>query len=180
MRRVGVHLRIASLGVAVALAGPGDGASATDLSADPPSSQRPSAGTVGAQGVPTRGMGKNGAVGLDKLLKLPKSYEFDDERRAGATRSEWRSRFEVAREDLAKAEQNLERIRDELESLAGGAASWQMAPPGVDLSSAENPVSYRLTQELRRGREEVERAEHRLTELDVEANLAGVPEDWRL
>ena len=35
------------------------------------------------------------------------------------------------RADLAKAQQNLERVRAELEEAAGGAASWQMAPPGA-------------------------------------------------
>ncbi len=118
-------------------------------------------------------------VNLDKLLKLPSSYRFDDSRRSGATRSEWRARFEEARSSLEEVQQELERVRAELKNLVGGAAQYQMMPPGMETQSAENPVSYRLTQELRRGREEVERAEHVLTELDVEANLAGVPEDWR-
>jgi len=32
---------------------------------------------------------------------------------------------------------------------------------------------------MRRNREEVRRTERRLSELEVEANLAGVPESWR-
>jgi hypothetical protein len=33
--------------------------------------------------------------------------------------------------------------------------------------------------EIKRNRSEVRRAEQALSDLDVEANLAGVPEDWR-
>ena len=100
---------------------------------------------------PPGSVGNSEKVGLDKLLKLPSSYRFDDARRAGATRSEWRARFEDTRKGVEEAQQKLERVRAELEELVGGASSWQMAPPGMDLKNAENPISYRLTQELRRG-----------------------------
>jgi hypothetical protein len=55
-----------------------------------------------------------------------------------------------------------------------------MSAPGLGAATAnENPTDYRLSQELKRGREEVDRAERALHELEVEANLAGVPEAWR-
>jgi hypothetical protein len=52
--------------------------------------------------------------------------------------------------------------------------------PGADTSnSPDSPIDFQLRSELRRHREEVERLERKLRQLDIEANLAGVPEDWR-
>ena len=42
----------------------------------------------------------------------------------------------------------------------------------------DQPLDYTLSNEKRRNREEVERAERRLTDLEIEANLAGVPPEW--
>ena len=54
-----------------------------------------------------------------------------------------------------------------------------MAAPGMPKGASDNsPVSYRLLQEIRRQREEVARFERRLRDLRIEANLAGVPDDW--
>jgi hypothetical protein len=66
-----------------------------------------------------------------------------------------------------------------MEALAGEKAGWQMSAPGVQAMNPEDsPVSYELRQELRRQREEIERFERRLRELEVEAKLAGVPDEW--
>lgn len=143
-----------------------------ESAADPSSSE-------GSPAVPSKGQ-PAGSVRIDQLLKLPTSYRANDVHKGGATRIEWRARFEEARADLSEKEKNLARVRAELEKTAGDATSWKMAPPGADLSGENNPVSFRLTQELRRSREEVEHAEKRLTDLDIEASLAGVPDDWRL
>ena len=43
----------------------------------------------------------------------------------------------------------------------------------------DSPLDYQLTQTLRRNREELARAERQLQDLEVEANLASVPADWR-
>ena len=129
---------------------------------------------------PTQGRQPVEVIPIDRLLKLPASYRVDDVRKGGATRVQWRARFDEAQTNLAEQEDHLAEVRAELSETAGNATKWQMAPPGVDLSNTENPVSFRLTQELRRSREAVTRAQKRLTELDIEANLASVPEDWRL
>lgn len=121
-------------------------------------------------------------VGMDRLLKLPDSFQVEDARPGGASAAEWRARFEEARSDLDGARSALDQKRKELEEAASGASSWQVTPPGAggDAAASESsPVSYRLLQEIRRLREEVEHAERRISELQVEANLAGVPEDWR-
>ena len=53
-----------------------------------------------------------------------------------------------------------------------------LAPPGAgDVSDA--PLDYRLRNKIRQHKAEVDRLEKRLQDLEVEANLAGVPEDWR-
>jgi len=49
----------------------------------------------------------------------------------------------------------------------------------MPVSANEAPLDFKLRQEMRRQREDVEHAERHLEELTVEANLAGVPEDWR-
>ena len=121
------------------------------------------------------------AVDLDRLLRLPPSGQAlqQNPRPGGATRSQWRARFSDARADLEDARTALAVAQKELEELAGDSSTWQMAIPGASANSSENsPISFRLIQEIRRQREEVEHGQSRLRELGVEANLAGVPEEW--
>jgi hypothetical protein len=136
--------------------------------ADPPAS--PSQGTSA---------GKAPAVGLDSLLKLPPSGgSASDARAGGATRQEWEQRFAVARGDVAAAQGAIDKAQQELGTLAKGTENWQMSAPGAQANAENSPMSYRLRQELRKQREELGAAERRLTDLEVEANLAGVPEEW--
>jgi hypothetical protein len=122
------------------------------------------------------------AVPLERLLKLPDSVATPSSqpRRGGKTRAEWQEMFEKARADLAKAHQGLEDSRKELEEVAPDQA-WSMSAPGLaaQASPSETSIDFRLRQQIRRQREDLERAERRLQELGVEANLAGVPEAWR-
>lgn len=121
------------------------------------------------------------AVDLDRLLRLPASGQafHDNPRPGGATRSQWRARFSDARADLEDARLALAAAQKELEELAGESSTWQMAVPGASANSSENsPISFRLVQEIRRQREEVEHSQRRLQDLGVESNLAGVPEEW--
>jgi len=126
------------------------------------------------------------AVALDRLLKLPESAPVEGslEKRSGSTRNEWQARYREARGDLKQANAQLEETRAAIEKRAGEeSGQWQMSAPGLGGAAAasptDSPLDYKLTQELRRNREEVERAERALQDLDVEANLAGVPPDWR-
>lgn len=123
--------------------------------------------------------GKTPAVGLDSLLRLPsKPAPVAEPRSGGASRQEWQQRFAAARADVASAQQAIDQAQRELGELAGGGTSWQMSAPGAQAGTEAAPVSFRLRQELRRQREELANAERRLTELEVEANLAGVPQEW--
>jgi hypothetical protein len=122
-------------------------------------------------------------VDLDQLLVLPHSLELEPETRGGATKAEWRSRFQSAREDLAAARAALAKTQAKLEDVASGTSSWKMGAPGLgatDLgANSDAPLDYSLSNEMRRNREEVERSERLLTELEIEAELAGVPRDWQ-
>jgi len=122
-------------------------------------------------------------VGLDQLLKLPDSLEFEPTTRGGSTKAEWRARFQTAREELAAARAALSKTREKLAKVSGSTSAWKVAPPGlggIEPSSAKDtPLDYGLSNEKRRNRAEVERAERRLAELEIGANLAAVPEDWR-
>jgi hypothetical protein len=63
--------------------------------------------------------------------------------------------------------------------LVGKTSNWKVGAPGVQAAASDNsPVNYGLRQEIKQNREDVARAERKLRELIVEANLAGVPENW--
>lgn len=121
-----------------------------------------------------------GNVGLDQLLKIPDGIEFDVEKRGGLTRSEWMARYDEARGSLLAARAGLADAQERLSKFAGRKDNWNMAPPGLPVEAAESGGdTYRLREEVRRWRAEIERAEARLRELDIEASLAGVPDAWR-
>ncbi|MEE2678058.1 MAG: hypothetical protein VX546_05720 [Myxococcota bacterium] len=125
-------------------------------------------------------------VSLQQLLKLPSGTgaEATIDKRGGYTRGEWDDRFRKVHAEHRKAESQLAATRAALEEKAAtDGGQWRVAAPGiggaVSAEAAESPLDYRLTQELRRNRQEVARTERRIQDLEVEANLAGVPADWR-
>lgn len=129
------------------------------------------------EGAPTEG---KPPVALDALFKLPsRTPQIDAPERGGATQREWIERFDVARSDLTRAKARLEATQAELERLAAATQTWQVAAPGGAAGGGDTgPLSFRLRQQIRRDREEVETAERNLTELRVEAELADVPPEW--
>ena len=119
-------------------------------------------------------------VSLDQLLMLPASLEVETSIRGGATRVEWLSRFAAAEAGVEEAKRNLDGSLAKLGELAQQNQGWKIAAPGAQLSTDDDsPMNFGLRQEIRRRREEVDRSERALTELVIEANLAGVPEDWQ-
>ncbi|HVH07611.1 MAG TPA: hypothetical protein VNE71_16585 [Myxococcota bacterium] len=117
------------------------------------------------------------AVGLDQLLKLPPSVSTGVERRGGMTRGEWRSRFERIEAQLASEKESLAQAQKERDRVANSSDQWLLGAPGM--TNTEAPLDYRLRQEISRHKEEIARLESAHDSLVVEANLAGVPEDWR-
>lgn len=121
------------------------------------------------------------SVGLDSLLRLPPDSAPEPARTGGASRQEWEQRFATARGDLKTAQDALDKAQADLAKLAEGTDAWQMSAPGIGQAQSGNensPMSFKLRQEIRRQREEVASAERRLNELEVEAKLAGVPDEW--
>gem|GEM_PF-1433404 len=129
-------------------------------------------------------------VPLNDLLKLPPRLAVPGglERHGGATKAEWQARFVEAREDIVKAEKVLAKSRKALEEKVADGGAWRLSAPGLGSARPEDqtstlnpnvPADYKLSQEVRRGREEVDRSGRQLQDLEVEANLAGVPERWR-
>jgi len=127
------------------------------------------------------------AVPLGQLLKLPAGAPVGAsiEKRGGSTRAEWEQRFRKVRADHEQAETRLAATRAELEKKAAseGGGQWRVSAPGLGgigpSEGNESPLDYRLTQELRRNRDELAHSERRIQDLEVEANLAGVPPEWR-
>jgi len=119
--------------------------------------------------------------GLDQLLKLPSTLDYGVERRGGATRSEWRARFAEARARLFEAETTLRLAQDELAQLGGESEGWTVGPAGLGAGGGSDaPLSFELRQQIKRADSELILAQSRLRELEVEANLAGVPSEWRI
>jgi hypothetical protein len=126
------------------------------------------------------------SVGLDQLLRLPpprwSAATEPSDRPGGATEAEWRTRFAEARAEIEQAEAALDAAKTKLAKISTSSGQWQMAAPGLGGKANSNPqnspVSYQLHLEVRRQREEIERGEHAVQELKVEASLAGVPEEW--
>jgi hypothetical protein len=118
------------------------------------------------------------AVGLDQLLRLPNSYEADVDRRGGATASEWRARFDQTRKDLLAAQKRLVEAESELQEISSTSSGWAVAAPGASDPQA-SPLSLRLREEVRTQRTQIEEAGREIRALDVEADLAAVPPEWR-
>ena len=121
-------------------------------------------------------------ISLDQLMKLPDSLQVETLRRGSYTRAEWHARFIAAEGEVLAAEAAVEEAMGEVEELAGQTSNWKMASPLADVGASEEdnaPLNYGLKQKIRRGRIEVERSERALLELEIEANLASVPEEWR-
>lgn len=121
-------------------------------------------------------------VSFDQLFKLPNDtspVKSAERRVSGANRSQWEERFRKARTDLLEAQRSLRKAQGELEEMASKADAWQLTAPGAQVTPENSPVSFKLRQEIRGYREDIERLEAALTELRIEANLAGVPAAWQ-
>jgi hypothetical protein len=119
------------------------------------------------------------AVDLDALLRLPSAAGEPAPVHDAAERMRWEERFRDVRDELDTARSRLAQSQRELGELAAQSDAWQVAAPGAQNTPENSPISYKLRQEIRERREDVDRAERRLRELEIEAGLAGIPPDWR-
>ncbi len=126
-----------------------------------------------------------GATGsLDSFLQLPRGFVTTEPRSvAGANEREWRRRFQVAVLEISEAQRSLDATKRELDGVAlnGGASQWSIAAPGGggDTGNSTSPLSFKLRQQLRNDRERIESTERAMRALRIEADLAGVPVNWR-
>lgn len=123
--------------------------------------------------------GRAPMVDLGRLLKLPDSYEKPVESRRGKGQADWERRFETVRLDLVSAKTALAAAKAELGEAATDSSQWAVAAPGTAPNPENTPLSYKLRQEIRRQRENVKRSERQLRSLEIEADLADVPAEWR-
>lgn len=128
--------------------------------------------------------GQEPGPGLDALLQIPSGYLAPEGRTVGgAGESEWRRRFAQAHEQLERAQTALAETKQALDRAAdgGGSSQWAVAPPGASNAGGptSSPLSFKLRQELLRQREALDAAERSLRDLRIEADLVGVPVDWR-
>ena len=121
------------------------------------------------------------AVRLERLYQLPQQLapRATQAWPGGADREEWEQRFRLAHRELDEATAAIGAAQKELEGMASGGGSWQLAAPGAGAGAENSPLSFRLRQELRRQRENQAKARAKLTDLRVEASLAGVPQEWQ-
>ena len=116
---------------------------------------------------------------LERLLTLPGGQNYGVDRKGGLSRGEWRSRFTEIEDALASERTALSEAEGRLDEAAGSASNWQMAPvPGMQ-PSPDAPLDYQLRVAIRNHKSEIERLGRKLKQLEIEANLAGVPAEWR-
>lgn len=127
--------------------------------------------------------------GLDALLKLPNQYRAQPAPAvAGTSETQWRNRFSQAVGAVNEARAALQETKLALDGIAssGGSSQWAVTPPGGSAGNdtgaptqSNSPVSFKLRQQLRANRQELDEAERELRELSIQADLAGVPATWR-
>ena len=142
--------------------------------------------TAGGRGIeveePVEEVPFEGDIGLDQLLKLPSDGAFATKPRQGANAQTWRRRFAEAARAVDEAQLRIKVARDALDemSASGSASQWQMAPPGQSASTDVAPMSLKQREEIRAGKEQLAQAERAQRALVIEADLAGVPQSWRV
>ena len=96
------------------------------------------------------------------------------------TASQWRARFADLRQEREKAEEAIAQARRELDSMAeeSGGGSWNMGAPGSN-NTEVGPMSFKHREAIRSGKEHLDELRRRKRALDIEADIAGVPESWR-
>jgi len=114
-------------------------------------------------------------IGLDVLLnpgavKAQPTGKFY----GGKDQKAWEDEFRRAREEVSDLEGKVEAGQKHLRSAASG--EWNYSPAGGEPT---DPEVLKLRAQLRRDRQSLEASRQRLRDLDVEASLAGVPEEWR-
>jgi len=114
---------------------------------------------------------------LDRLLRPPAGVGVapsTEPAYGGRDRAAWQDQFISARAEVVDLEGKVEVIQNRLREVTAG--DWNYSPAGGE---AADPEVLKLRAQLRRDRQSLEASRQRLRDLQVEASLAGVPEEWR-
>jgi len=115
------------------------------------------------------------SLDLDRLLRPPAvGMQPTGRSFGGRDQKAWKEEFRKARQEVSDLEGKVEAGQQHLRSAAAG--DWNYSPAGGEVT---DPEVLKLRAQLRRDRQSLEASRQRLRDLDVEASLAGVPEDWR-
>jgi len=129
----------------------------------------------------TRASAPAPGVSLDQLLKLPEGGDYSVERRGTYTQAEWTALFGTVHAALEAQKKNLAIAQARLDRVARSQPNWKvgLSLPGITQSSSDAPLDYQLRQRISGIKAEVARLKKVLKDLEVEADLAGVPPEWR-
>lgn len=115
------------------------------------------------------------SLDLDRLLHPPAvSLQPTGKNYGGRDLRAWKEEFRKARQEVSDLEGKVEAGQEHLRSASAG--EWNYSPAGGEVT---DPEVLKLRAQLKRDRQSLEASRQRLRDLDVEASLAGVPEDWR-
>jgi hypothetical protein len=143
--------------------------------ADPELPSETSADTKEQASPPAPDVPPGKSLDLDRLLH-PSAIHLQPTGKSfgGRDQKAWQEEFRRARQEVSDLEGKVGAGQEHLRSAATG--EWNYTPAGGE---ATDPEVLKLRAQLRRDRQSLEASRQRLRDLDVEASLAGVPEDWR-
>jgi len=125
---------------------------------------------------------RRGSPGLDSLLR-PRSGVSQEQKpgsprpepnRADRDREGWQKAFAEVRAEIRDTETRLDKSREKVGAVS--RSEYQYSPIGG--GEQTDPEVLKLRAAIRRDRKALDEAQTRLRELQVEASLAGVPEEW--
>jgi hypothetical protein len=99
-----------------------------------------------------------------------------EELHGGRNREGWAKAFEDARAEVKDGEERVEKTRKKIGEKSQGGYTY--SPLGGTDTSTTDPEVIKLRAQLTRDRKDLEAARSRLRDLQVEASLSGVPQEW--
>jgi len=123
---------------------------------------------------------RRGSLGLDSLLRPRAGAPQEpgqprrEATRADRDREGWQKAFAEVRAEIRDIEARLDKSREKVGAVS--RSEYQYSPIGG--GEQADPEVLKLRAAIRRDRKALDEAQTRLRELQVEASLAGVPEEW--
>ena len=141
-----------------------------------PSDPADSSATREAQADAEAAPARKPSLGLDSLLRPrgPAPRPVKQAEPGGRDRQKWQEAFAEVRREIEELERSLDKARVDVSERSQGG--YQYSPVGGEAPS--DPEILKLRAQMRRDKKSLEGAKSRLRDLQVEASLAGVPEEW--